>query len=155
MNVLRREDPDIVATISNKTICSTVCSIYRESYPRRKTIIYLPESFLRRVSRVSFFLFFSLSLSLSFFASFANSERRTCGKRPFGWRKDRKSRDICRFLGERIAHDCATNDGNHINQRVNKRHSDSRKSMKENSSVVSLFLFRKYLFRMIQRWRFV
>ena len=65
MEVLRREDPDIVATISNKTICSTVCSIYRESYPRRKTIIYLPESFLRRVSRVSFFLFLSLSLSLS------------------------------------------------------------------------------------------
>lgn len=111
MNVLHREDPDIVATISNKTICSTVCSIYRESYPRRKTIIYLPESFLRRVSRVSFFFFSFLFL----FASFANSERRTCGKRPFGWRKDRKSRDICRFLGERIAHDCATNDGNHIN----------------------------------------
>lgn len=61
MNVLHREDPDIVATISNKTICSTVCSIYRESYPRRKTIIYLPESFLRRVSRVSFFFFLFFS----------------------------------------------------------------------------------------------
>lgn len=61
MNVLHREDPDIVATISNKTICSTVCSIYRESYPRRKTIIYLSESFLRRVSRVSFFFFLFFS----------------------------------------------------------------------------------------------